>query len=325
MGSTGVHPTLRLKSVVGGVIFGMVISYIVVIVEMKLRKVSFKTMAGATIGAAITLVLANLVTFSLTSLALTPSTGNKVLLLFVNISAVYLGATVGARAIQEFDLSILTRIFKGQSDHGFSPKVLDTSVIIDGRIADVCESGFIDGAILISTFVLREIHQIADSSDDIRRNRGRRGLDIVQRLQKISDVDVKIIEEDFPKIKEVDLKLIALSQKVNGKIVTNDYNLTKLAELQNVSVLNLNQLASATKPVVMPGEGMTSMLVIKEGKEPNQGVAYLDDGTMVVIDNARKKIGQNINILVTSVLQTPTGRMIFAKIDQDNPMAADRG
>lgn len=322
LGSSGVHPTLRLQSILGGCVFGGIVTIIVVAFEARLKRVGLKTMLGATIGMMVTLVMANLVTFSLASLALAPSTGNKVLILFVNISAAYLGAVIGARIIQDLDLSVLSKIFKGQSDYGLYPKVLDTSVIIDGRIAEVSEAGFLEGVLIIPTFVLREIHHIADSGDEVKKSRGRRGLDVVQRLQKNTELEVKIVEEDFPKIREVDLKLIALSQKINGKIVTNDYNLAKIAELQNINVLNINQLASATKPMVLPGEEMASMLVVKEGKEQNQGVAYLDDGTMVVIDHARKRIGQKVNIVVTSVLQTPTGRMIFAKINLESPVSA---
>src|SRR6185312_10100664 len=187
--------------------------------------------------------------------------------------------------------------------------------IIDGRIADIAETGFLDGTIVIPQFVLRELQLVADSADSLKRNRGRRGLDILQRIQKISTLQVQIVETDYPAVREVDLKLIELAKEMEGKIVTNDFNLNKVAQLQGVDVLNINELANSLKPVVLPGEGMR-VFILKEGKEYNQGVAYLDDGTMVVVDNARKMIGKTIDISVTSVLQTTAGKMIFGKWDE---------
>jgi uncharacterized protein YacL len=198
--------------------------------------------------------------------------------------------------------------------------VLDTSVIIDGRIADVCETGFVDGTLIIPQFVLRELQLVADSSDPMKRNRGRRGLDILQRMQKMGNITVQIVEEDFPQVREVDLKLIELARQYEGKIVTNDFNLNKVAQLHGVPVLNLNELANSLKPVVLPGETMR-VFILKEGKEYNQGVAYLDDGTMVVVDNARKMISKTIDISVTSVLQTTAGKMIFGKYDDRRAFA----
>jgi len=197
-----------------------------------------------------------------------------------------------------------------------NPKILDTSVIIDGRVADICETGFIEGTFVIPQFVLHELQHVADSADPIKRTRGKRGLEILHRIQKQVDVDVKIVEQDFPGIKEVDAKLVELAKKMKGKIITNDSNLNKVAELQGVEVLNINQLANALKPVVLPGEEAT-VKVIKEGKEPGQGVAYLDDGTMVVIENGIKYMGKNIDVTVTQILQTTAGRMIFAKVGGD--------
>lgn len=191
--------------------------------------------------------------------------------------------------------------------------ILDTSVIIDGRIADICEAGFVEGPMVVPQFVLKELQQIADSSDSLKRNRGRRGLDVLQRIQQNQDLDIDIIETDFPRVKEVDTKLVLLGKEICGKVMTNDFNLNKVAELQGVRVLNINELANAVKPVVLPGEDM-SVFVIKEGKEHNQGVGYLDDGTMVVVDNAKGRIGEQIPVSVTSVLQTTAGRMIFTKI-----------
>src|SRR5204862_4092987 len=181
-----------------------------------------------------------------------------------------------------------------------------------GRIADVCETGFIDGALVIPQFVLKELQLVADSGDALKRNRGRRGLDILQKIQKMAGVEVMISDVDFPEVREVDLKLIELARTLQGKIVTNDFNLNKVAQLRGVEVLNVNELANSLKPVVLPGELM-KVFILKEGKEYNQGVAYLDDGTMVVVDNARKMISKTIDIVVTSVLQTTAGKMIFGR------------
>ena len=202
----------------------------------------------------------------------------------------------------------------GERRGGKNYKILDTSVIIDGRVADVCETGFVDGIILVPQFVLRELQQVADSADALKRNRGRRGLDILQRIQKISGIEVQIVEKDFTNIQEVDLKLIELAKEMKAKIVTNDFNLNKVAQLQDVFVLNINELANSLKPIVLPGEIM-KVFILKEGKEYSQGVAYLDDGTMVVVDHARKMIGKTIDISVTSVLQTTAGKMIFGRYD----------
>jgi uncharacterized protein YacL len=195
--------------------------------------------------------------------------------------------------------------------------LLDTSVIIDGRIADICKTGFLDGKFIVPRFVLKELQQVADSSDSLKRERGRRGLDILGKLQKNSNIDVKIHNDDFPNIKEVDLKLVKLAKVLSAKIFTNDYNLNKVSEIQGIRVLNVNELANALRPVVLPGE-MLEIRLIKEGKEYNQGVGYLEDGTMVVVDNGRRLIGQNVNLVVGSVLQTAAGRMIFAKLLEDN-------
>ncbi|AWB46161.1 twitching motility protein PilT [Paenibacillus sp. CAA11] len=191
-------------------------------------------------------------------------------------------------------------------------KILDTSVIIDGRIADICKTGFIEGTIVIPEFVLEELQHIADSSDLLKRNRGRRGLDILNKIQKELDVKVLIYEGDFEEISEVDSKLVKLAKVLQGKVVTNDFNLNKVCELQGVSVLNINDLANAVKPVVLPGEEIM-VQVIKDGKEHGQGVAYLDDGTMIVVEGGRDYIGSVTEVMVTSVLQTSAGRMIFAK------------
>jgi uncharacterized protein YacL len=207
------------------------------------------------------------------------------------------------------------RLFKGQEPET-DLKIMDTSAIIDGRIADIIEAGFMEGTFILPQFILHELQYVADSPDPMRRTRGRRGLDILQRIQKMTDVRVRIVEDDFPKIREVDSKLVALAKIMNARIITNDFNLNKVAQLQGVLILNINELANVLKPVVLPGEAM-SLFVMKEGKEHNQGVAYLDDGTMVVVDNARRLIGRKVEVVVTSVLQTTAGRMIFAKQKED--------
>src|SRR5919112_2272721 len=192
-------------------------------------------------------------------------------------------------------------------------KILDTSVIIDGRIADVAETGFLSGTIIIPQFILRELQQVADSPDGNKRQRGRRGLDMLNRLQSNPSLDIQVVDTDFPAVKEVDLKLLELSKSLDGVVVTNDFNLNKVAQLHGIQVLNINELANSLKPVVLPGEAMR-VFILKEGKEYNQGVAYLDDGTMVVVDNARRMIGKNADISVTSVLQTTAGKMIFGRL-----------
>lgn len=192
------------------------------------------------------------------------------------------------------------------------PKILDTSVIIDGRINDICKTGFLEGPLIIPEFVLQELRHIADSADSLKRNRGRRGLDILNILQKDVDIEVLLESRDYENL-EVDVKLLKLAEELGGKVLTNDYNLNKVAEFQGVSVLNINELANAVKPVVLPGEEM-ELTIVKDGKESNQGLAYLDDGTMIVVEGGKKRIGDLVEVIVTSVLQTAAGRMIFARI-----------
>ncbi len=228
----------------------------------------------------------------------------------------FLGIRLGTRYLSDLGKAKDSFKFslKGQdsSSQQAMPKVLDTSVIIDGRIADLCKTGFIEGKIIIAEFILKELRHIADSSDDLKRVRGRRGLDILKILQNDINLEVVVSSQDFDDVAEVDLKLLKLAQKCRGAVVTNDYNLNKVAGIQGVKVLNINELTNAVKSVVLPGETML-VTVIKEGKEPKQGVAYLDDGTMIVVDQGKKLIGKDIDVVVTSVLQTSAGRMIFAK------------
>ena len=233
------------------------------------------------------------------------------------------GWCIGARKGEWLEPENLVGLFRSAGPRK-RYKILDTSVIIDGRIADICETGFMDGTLVIPQFVLKELQLVADSSDSMKRNRGRRGLDILQKIQKMAGVDVMISDMDFPEVREVDLKLIELARALQGKIVTNDFNLNKVAQLRGVEVLNINELANSLKPVVLPGEIM-KVFILKEGKEYNQGVAYLDDGTMVVVDNARKMIGKTIDVVVTSVLQTTAGKMIFGRFIEPASAQAHAG
>lgn len=240
--------------------------------------------------------------------------------IFISLLLGYLGFVVFTKKREEFvtffSLARLTRekVLDSAAKEGQHSdyKILDTSVIIDGRIADICLTGFVEGTLVIAQFVLEELQHIADSSDVLKRNRGRRGLDILNRIQKEKSVKVVIVEKDFEEIQEVDSKLVKLAKTMGGKVVTNDFNLNKVCELQGVPVLNINDLANAIKPVVLPGEEL-HVQVIKDGKEHGQGVAYLDDGTMIVVEGGRDFIGENLDVLVTSVLQTSAGRMVFAK------------
>lgn len=290
-----------------GLVLGAACGAIALLLERLLRTVSTGCIVGGLTGLAVGIVFANLLLLPLKRVI-----ADITILSFVFHAVFgYGGLLLGLKRGQNLTMSVLFRMFRGQ-DTDEHLKILDTSVIIDGRIADVCEAGFLDGIFLVPQFILQELQHIADSPDSLKRARGRRGLDILHRIQKMAHITVRITDEDFPKIKEVDSKLVALARVHDGKVITNDFNLNKVAELQGVTVLNINELANALRPVVLPGEAMR-IFVIKEGKEYNQGVAYLDDGTMVVVENGRKLIGKNAEVTVTSVLQTTAGRMIFSK------------
>ncbi len=226
-----------------------------------------------------------------------------------------LGAMLGAHKGAAFSAESLTAALRPHGARGIN-KVLDTSVIIDGRIADIAETGFLDGILIVPQFVLRELQHVADSADPLKKNRGRKGLDVLQRLKKNAKVMVQFPDIEFPALRDVDHKLIELSRQMSAKIITNDMNLNKVAQLRGVEVLNINDLSNSLKPVVLPGETMT-VFILKEGSQPYQGVAYLDDGTMVVVDEARKHLGKNVEIIVTSVLQTTAGKMFFGKLRSD--------
>ena len=290
--------------------FGLALAALVVLFEGRLRETAVTRVFGALIGCAIGLGIAHLIT---SGLFWADNGDRRVEFLhsFVLIVLPYLGLVLGGKQGEWLEPARLVSLFRAAGPLR-RYKILDTSVIIDGRVADVCETGFVDGTLVIPQFVLKELQLVADSADSLKRNRGRRGLDILQKIQKMSGIEVVISDMDFPEVKEVDLKLIELARALQGKIVTNDFNLNKVAQLRGVDVLNVNELANSLKPVVLPGEIM-KVFILKEGKEYNQGVAYLDDGTMVVVDNARKMISKTIDIVVTSVLQTTAGKMIFGR------------
>ncbi len=294
-------------------VLGAILAACFVFFEIRLEKTSLKKLIGAAIGSILGILGALMIShlINLTSIEKNSASFFQVVLLML---MGYIGLVLGANKGDLLNLSAFGGVFSGERASRNPYKILDTSVIIDGRIADVCETGFVEGTLMIPQFVLRELQLIADSSDSLKRNRGRRGLDILQRIQKMAAVQVQIVEDDFPQVRAVDMKLIELAKLYDGKIVTNDFNLNKVAQLQGVQVLNVNELANSLKPAVLPGEIMR-VFILKEGKEYNQGVAYLDDGTMVVVDNARKMISKTIDIAVTSVLQTTAGRMIFGKYD----------
>lgn len=286
-----------------------------VLLEDRLRKIPIRIVLGALAGA----LAGSLSGFILLRFVTPGGTGMlgglSVDLLRPLVLAVlaYAGGAFGASKARNFRPGVLRSLFTDTSHEGRSLKILDTSVIIDGRIADVADTGFLDGTLVLPQFVLRELQYVADSSDPLKRNRGRKGLDILQRIKKNPDLDVMVTETDFPEVKEVDQKLIELARRMGGRIVTNDFNLNKVAQLNGIEVLNINELANSLKPVILPGETM-KVYIVKEGKEPDQGVAYLDDGTMVVINSAAKQIGRTVEVTITSVVQTAAGKMFFARV-----------
>ena len=300
-------PNLAL---IGG-LTGIILAIVIILVEQKVKKSPLRVVIGGVAGFTIGLILANLSSFALLFYYPGNSLVSYTIYLMINCLLGFLGLGIGIGKADEL-IRTKTGALRGATQNQ-NYKVMDTSAIIDGRIADLFETGFVEGTLIIPQFVLQELLYIADSSDSLRRNRGKRGLDILNKIQKQVDIEVKIVDQDFPKIKEVDAKLVALAKKMEAKIITNDFNLNKVAELQGVPVLNVNQLATALRPVVLPGELM-NVYIQREGKEQGQGVAYLDDGTMVVVENGRKFMGKNADVTVTSVLQTTAGRMIFSEL-----------
>jgi uncharacterized protein YacL len=318
-------PTLIVEltgTLIFGIIFYFLSSWIIDVgskakewIENRLQRTPMRDILYGFSGVLMGLLIANLFARAFLSI---PWIGSYIPVIF-NVIMAYLGGSIALKKKEELSNLISFPIGTFQKKkknptiiNWVKPKILDTSVIIDGRIADICQTGFIEGTLVIPGFVLEELRHIADSSDSLKRNRGRRGLDILNKIQKELDIEVEIYEGDFEEIAEVDSKLVKLAQVLDGCIITNDFNLNKVAEFQKVQVLNINELANAVKPVVLPGEEMV-VQVIKDGKETGQGVAYLDDGTMIVVDGGKKHIGETIGVMVTSVLQTAAGRMIFAK------------
>ncbi len=295
----------------GGAVLGLFGSLILIFLELSMRKVSVRGLSAAVFGLIFGLIMAKLLSDAFMLVPMSETISSSVRLVLTLIFC-YLGMVIAMRGRDEFNLVIPYVKFSRQ-DRGSEVIILDTSVIIDGRIADISQTKFVEGRFIIPRFVLRELQQIADSNDSLKRNRGRRGLDILNNMRKSTNIDIKIHEEDFPEITEVDAKLVKLAKVLDAKIITNDFNLNKVAQFQDVRVLNINELANALRPVVLPEEIMEIRLV-REGKEPNQAVAYLDDGTMVVVEEAKRAIGQMVKITVVSVLQTAAGRMIFAKL-----------
>ena len=304
---------LNSTSALVGVAVGIGVSGIVILGEMGMGKLSLRGLSAAVFGLILALIISQLLTGAIDLIPdLDPATASSIKLVLVMILA-YIGMVFAMRGRDEFNLIIPYVKFERQ-DQKDELLIVDTSVIIDGRILDICQTKFLEGRLIVPRFVLKELQQVADSDDALKRNRGRRGLDILNKLKKVHASGIRVHEEDFADLHAVDEKLIKLAKLLGGKILTNDFNLNKVAELQGVTILNINELAQALRPVLLPGELM-EVQVVKEGKEPQQGIGYLDDGTMVVVDNSRKLLGQKIQVTVTSVLQTAAGRMIFAKME----------
>ena len=298
-----------------GLIGGVLVASLTLLLEKGLKMIPLKNLLGSFFGLILGILVANLLFNAFfTSLY---NHQQIVLPLLGVLYAVcgYIGLRIGFKKGEEIHLPGW-KLFSKNVPQSDNSKILDTSVIIDGRIADITETGFIEGALIIPQFVLNELQHIADSSDSIKRTRGKRGLEVLHHIQKQANVDVQIVDKDYPSVKEVDSKLIELAKELHGKIITNDSNLNKVAELQGIVVLNINELANSIKPVVLPGEEI-NVKILKEGKEMGQGVAYLDDGTMIVVDNGRRQMGRTVDVVVTSVLQTPAGRMIFARLKEE--------
>ncbi|MBC7348688.1 MAG: TRAM domain-containing protein [Candidatus Aminicenantes bacterium] len=294
----------------GGALVGLLLGVLIILMEARVRRAQFRIIWTASVGTLLG-VLAGWLLGSIYHSVVRTSDMASFIRIFFLIAFPYIGFLLGIKKPEWLEPSFFANFFRSQGAER-TYKLLDTSVIIDGRIAEVCSTGFVDGDLVVPQFVLKELQLVADSPDPLKRQRGRRGLEVLDRLQKTARIKVVISDLDFPEIKDVDSKLIECAKALKAKIITNDFNLNKVAKLQGIEVLNINELANALKPVVLPGETMR-VFILKEGKEKDQGVAYLDDGTMVVVDNARRMIGQTVDITVTSVLQTTVGKMIFGR------------
>lgn len=307
-----------------GLGIGMAVGGFAILIQYLFGRFPLRIILGGLAGLYGGLIAGGLLTYSTGSLFHMTMEQTAPMDIFVGMIMGYFGLVTGIRAGREFQHAGSILSFWLEGYRAIPPKILDTSVIIDGRIADICATGFLEGIFYLPQFVILELQYIADSPDSLKRARGRRGLDVLQRMRTMAQIQVHITDEDFPNIKDVDAKLVALARRMKARILTNDLNLNKVAELQGVRVLNINDLANAVKPVVLPGEIMKIYLV-KEGKEYGQAIAYLDDGTMIVVDNARKLIGKNVDVIVTSVLQTSAGRMIFGRLREDGESSRERG
>lgn len=305
-----------------GLLVGLVAAGFIIGVELLVERIPLDAIISAVIGAVMGLVAARLLNWSvflLDNAALYGSVQKYSLITHFVMAA--LGVMIAIQKRSELELLDRDLIVKGGKKKSLTTYLVDTSVLIDGRIADICDTKFVAGTLVVPRFILRELQAVADSGDGAKRARGRRGLDILARLQENADLPVKLFDKDFPDIKEVDSKLVALAKDLGARVLTTDFNLNKVAALQGITVLNVNDLANALKPVVLPGEPMT-LFVLKEGKEREQGVAYLDDGTMVVVEDGRRAIGQKVKVSVTSILQTSAGRLIFAKLQKGGAVDA---
>ncbi len=301
------------------ILLAILAALLAVWLAMRMRRAASQSLISGFIGALAGLCLGLLLVFVCVQAGIAQGAAGRFLRLAVPLLFGYIGLMAALAHADEMPLGLGA---PKKGDSGSTAKVLDTSVLIDGRIVDIAESGFLEGRLIVPRFVLHELQLVADSSDSAKRNRGRRGLDVVQLLQKQPRIRLEVSSEDFPETREVDLKLIELAKLLEAKIVTNDFNLNKLAQVQGLTVMNINELANSLKPVVLPGEVMR-VFILKEGKEHNQGVAYLDDGTMVVVDNARRMISKTVDIIVTSVLQTTAGKMIFGRFDERTQPVAE--
>ena len=306
-----------------GAAAGLAFAAAVIFFETRLQRISLRKLIGASVGSILGILGAYLTSLIFTHTTMPEST-RSFFSLAVFLVMTYIGMVLGANKGDMLNLQAFGGVFGSERSASHSVKLLDTSVIIDGRVGDIAEALFLDGTIIVPHFVLRELQLVADSADPLKRQRGRRGLEVLQRIQKMQHLDVQIAEDDFQHIPDVDMKLIELAKRYSAKVVTNDFNLNKVATLQGIEIMNVNLLANALKPVVLPGEAMR-VFILREGKEYNQGVAYLDDGTMVVVDGARKMINKTIDISVTSVHQTTAGKMIFGRYDERGEQQAPRG
>ena len=300
-----------------GILIGTGAAILVILVEILIEKVALDTMVAGGIGIILGLIAAKLIDYSVALMG-NPSVDTffKSYSLLVKVVLAYIGMLLAIKKKEELELLDRNIILSSKRRGGVTMKVIDTSALIDGRITDICETKFLEGTLVIPNFVLKELQEISDSPDSSKRNLGRRGLDILKKLQETKQVTVKIFEKDYPKIEEVDAKIVKLADELDARILTADFNLNKVAAVQGIAVLNVNELSNAIKPPVLPGEAM-KVFVLKEGKEPKQGVAYLDDGTMVVIEGGRRYIGRKVDVMVNSILQTAAGRMIFARLVEE--------